>query len=73
MSDVSYNTIGEVKRRITRFSTLGRFKYLTERGRISNEVKYLRGRVDNARIAFKVSVVVDEQIFLTSVKIRSDI
>ncbi len=73
MSDVRDRTIGEVERRITRFSTLGRFKYLTARGRISDEVRDLRARVDNARIAFKVSVVVSELVFLISVKIRSDI
>ncbi|KAF8877769.1 hypothetical protein CPB85DRAFT_1443521 [Mucidula mucida] len=47
-------TIDEVERRITRFSTLGRFKYLTARGRISDEVRDLRARVDNARFAFKI-------------------
>ncbi|KAF9023086.1 hypothetical protein BDZ89DRAFT_1070180 [Hymenopellis radicata] len=47
-------TIGEVERRITRLSTLGRFKYLTARGKINAEVKDLRVRVDNARITFKI-------------------
>ncbi|KAF9035713.1 hypothetical protein BDZ89DRAFT_1062000 [Hymenopellis radicata] len=47
-------TIGEVERRIARLSTLGRFKYLTARGKINAEVKDLRARVDNARIAFKI-------------------
>ncbi|KAF9020172.1 hypothetical protein BDZ89DRAFT_1072457 [Hymenopellis radicata] len=47
-------TIGEVERRITRLSTLGRLKYLTARGKINAEVKDLRARVDNARIAFKI-------------------
>ncbi|KAF9032487.1 hypothetical protein BDZ89DRAFT_1063391 [Hymenopellis radicata] len=47
-------TIGEVERRITGLSTLGRLKYLTARGKINAEVKDLRVRVDNARIAFKI-------------------
>ncbi|KAF9014445.1 hypothetical protein BDZ89DRAFT_1076625 [Hymenopellis radicata] len=47
-------TIGEVERRITRLSTLGRVKYFTARGKINAEVKDLRVRVDNARIAFKI-------------------
>ncbi|KAF9016076.1 hypothetical protein BDZ89DRAFT_416245 [Hymenopellis radicata] len=49
-----YATIGEVERRITGLSTLGRLKYLTARGKINAEVKDLRVRVDNARIAFKI-------------------
>ncbi|KAF9035685.1 hypothetical protein BDZ89DRAFT_1061969 [Hymenopellis radicata] len=47
-------TIGEVERRITRLSTLRRLKYLVARGKINAEVKDLRVRVDNARIAFKI-------------------
>ncbi|KAF9014442.1 hypothetical protein BDZ89DRAFT_1142285 [Hymenopellis radicata] len=47
-------TIGDVERRITRLSTLGRLKYLMARGKINAEVKDLRVRVDNARIAFKI-------------------
>ncbi|KAF9023085.1 hypothetical protein BDZ89DRAFT_1162915 [Hymenopellis radicata] len=46
--------IGEVERRITRLSTLSRLRYLTARGKINAEVKDLRVRVDNARIAFKI-------------------
>ncbi|KAF9020156.1 hypothetical protein BDZ89DRAFT_1072433 [Hymenopellis radicata] len=47
-------TIGEVERRITRLSTPRRLKYLVARGKINAEVKDLRVRVDNARIAFKI-------------------
>ncbi|KAF9023093.1 hypothetical protein BDZ89DRAFT_179174 [Hymenopellis radicata] len=50
-------TIGDVERRITKLSTYGRFKYVIARGKINAEVRDLRVRVDNARIAFKVSVV----------------
>ncbi|KAF9035710.1 hypothetical protein BDZ89DRAFT_1061996 [Hymenopellis radicata] len=47
-------TIGEVERRIQSLSRLGRFKYLTRRGKIGDEVKDLRVRVDNARITFNI-------------------
>ncbi|KAF9035708.1 hypothetical protein BDZ89DRAFT_946805 [Hymenopellis radicata] len=49
-------TIGDVERRITKLSTYGRFKYFIARGKINAEVKDLRVRVDNARIAFQVRV-----------------
>ncbi|KAF9005706.1 hypothetical protein BDZ89DRAFT_584055 [Hymenopellis radicata] len=47
-------TIGEVERRITMLSSLGRLKYFVSRGKINAEVTALRERVENARIAFKI-------------------